>query len=141
MRWVGLAMVACTPDLPAGWETAERVAGLLQGSCTGGTPSNERVAAIYQDGSLQVRMQDTVFRCEQRVVGFHQLTDDEAAVLVQPQIVAPATEDPCFCTYDLDINVLVLEVPPAQVRVYRRGDAWSGPHEPVLVGVVPVSVR
>lgn len=138
MTWMLLALSACTRDLPDGWEDAEVANGVVQSQCTGASPGEERIAAMWVGDPPEVRLlvSSTPFRCEQRVAALYRPGADGLDVLLQPEFMALATDSGCFCTYDVEVNVVTPEDPYEQVTVFRRGDPLAGPYEPIVVGTV-----
>lgn len=127
-------LLACGPELPAGWEDAVPVRDLLQQPCAGDPygETNERIEVDF-DRSVHVDYREAHFRCAQDVEGFARSEDDRLDLLVQPIDMHPTAVAGCDCLYDVSMDVPADTI-PAEVRLYRRWDDWNDPNDPVLVG-------
>ena len=133
-----LLLVACAPDLPAGWEDAEPIADFHQAACEGDPYGKfePTVSAAESDGGLAITYDKAVFRCEQDVEGFYKLDGDTVSVLVQPIDMNPSIVAGCDCLYTLDMGV---EATGATVEMWRRWDNLNDPNDPVLIDTVEVA--
>ncbi|MBN1337304.1 MAG: hypothetical protein JXB39_15200 [Deltaproteobacteria bacterium] len=132
-------LVACAPDLPAGWEDAEGIEDFTQDEC-GGSPYDtgweSTVEANADNPGLRVVGDDLHFRCEQDVEGFYRVDGTAVDVLVQPVDMNPGLVAGCDCLYRVEASIP--EEPPATVTLYRRWDNLNDENDPVLVGSVEV---
>jgi hypothetical protein len=129
-----LLLSACGPDLPPGWEDAERVDDLVQTDCAGSPyePFDERVEVDFAADPLVVDYLEAHFRCAQPVEAFARSGAHALDLLVQPEDMHPDAVAGCDCLYD--ITMRVEDGRAETVTVYRRWDDWNEPNEPVLVG-------
>jgi hypothetical protein len=130
-------------DLPAGWESAERVAGLVQLECEGSPYEgyDERVAFQPGDGSVVIEYSEAHFRCAQDVEGFVRGEGGGLDVLVQPIDMDPDRVAACDCLYDITIELDPVTAGEHAVTVYRRWDNLNEPNDPVEIGSGMVLVR
>lgn len=128
-----LALAACGPDLPEGWEEAVPVEQLTQSDCDGNPYEDfdERYAVARTDGSVAVTGQELPFRCAQAVEGYWLEDDDGIRVLLQPVDMDPREVAGCDCLYDVELTLPTDGEGP--VGLFRRGDHASGLDAPVAV--------
>lgn len=135
-----IALAACGPDLPAGWEDARPVTSLVQTACLDASPyepHDERAEGDLGSSPYQVSLKEGHFRCEQEVAGFYRLAGAGVDVLVQPADMNPRLVAGCDCLYDIDMTLrLEVDLAPERVTVYRRWDNLNDPNEPVEIGAV-----
>lgn len=131
-------LVACGPDLPAGWEEAEPIPDFHQAACAGDPYGDYEpvVTAEQSDGGLAITYEKAHFRCEQDVEGFFKVEGDTLAVLVQPIDMNPSMVAACDCLYTLDMGV---GATGTTVEMWRRWDNLNDPNDPELVDTVEVS--
>lgn len=130
-------------DLPAGWESAERVAGLIQLECEGNPYEgyDERVAFEAGEGSVVIEYSEAHFRCAQDVEGFVRGETGALDVLVQPVDMDPEMVTACDCLYDITIELDPVRAGEHPITVYRRWDNLNEPNDPVQIGSAAVQVR
>ena len=101
-------VLACGPDLPAGWEDASPVEGFTQSECAGDalsdTGQQDVPGATATGGSVDVSVTAAQFRCSQAVEGFWRADGDALFVLVQPTDMHPSSVAKCDCLYDLQLT-------------------------------------
>lgn len=132
-----------TADLPAGWESATRVAGLVQSEC-GGSPyetHDERVAFEAGEGSIGITYSEAHFRCSQDVEAFLRDAGEELSVLVQPRDMDPESVARCDCLYEITMQLEPVTAGEHAVTLYRRWDNLNEPNEPAEIGGQTVLVR
>lgn len=129
-----LGSIACGPDLPIGWEGADRVSRLTQTECAGSPyeAHDERVEATFDD-PLQVVYREAHFRCAQDVEAFAVDDGELLSLLVQPTRMNPKAVAGCDCLYDVTME---LDLSPDRVVLWRRWDAINDPNDPVRIGEV-----
>ncbi|MFZ5479958.1 MAG: hypothetical protein ACOZNI_24550 [Myxococcota bacterium] len=129
-----LTLLACGPDLPEGWEDAERVDDFTQAEC--GDTGELALAAEAAGDDVALEVTHVGARCAQDLEAFWQPAGDAAAeVLIQPVDMTPASVAKCDCAYDL---AMVVPTPaPVTLEVWERGDehAEEDP-QPYLLGTV-----
>lgn len=135
---VGLWVGGCAgePDLPSGWETAERVEGLVQAPCSGGFGPDEPAEAMSlsaQAGALALAYEHAHFRCEQPVEAYVRKSAGALAFLVQPVDMDPGSLAACDCRYDLGLTLPVARG-SYEVTLYRRWDNITQPNQPRQIG-------
>ncbi|HKU45166.1 MAG TPA: hypothetical protein VJR89_43700 [Polyangiales bacterium] len=142
-----LGCAACASDaagdLPAGWEAAERVEGLMQAPCGGSALRDdlpETLGVSAGEGAAAVRYDHAHFRCVQDVEAYVKRANRALDVLVQPIDMHPDAVAGCDCLYDISMSV------PAPrgdytLTLYRRWDSVNTPNEPVKIGDEEVSIR
>jgi hypothetical protein len=158
-RWVVLAplaffvplLIACggsddrpvSADLPVGWESAKRVAELVQLECSGSPYDNpnERVSFNAGTGKLGIDYREAHFRCVQDVEGFSREAGARIDVLVQPIDMNPQSVAACDCLYDITILLDPVTSGAHDVAVYRRWDNLNDPNEPIRIGGGSVQVE
>jgi len=146
-----LLLVACggsddqpvSADLPLGWESAKRVAELIQLECSGSPYDNpnERVSFNAGNQKLDVDYREAHFRCAQDVEGFSREVGAAIDVLVQPIDMNPQSVTKCDCLYDITILLEPVASGAHDVTVYRRWDNLNDPNEPVRIGGGSVQVE
>lgn len=132
-----LFLIACGPDLPAGWEDAQPVTELVQTECGDSPyePFTSTVSADLAADPLSIQVTHAHFRCAQDVEGFYRQQGDVLDVLVQPIDMNPIAIAACDCLYDLDITIDT--DPVGSVTVYRRWDNENSENDPVEIGRAP----
>jgi hypothetical protein len=138
----GCASDTESPDLPAGWENAERVSNLIQLDCAGSALEEHDERATFQpsDGSLDVRYEDAHFRCEQEVEGFYKDSGDTLDILVQPIEMHPSSPVRCDCLYEITLTIEPL-AGSRQATLFRRWDDLNEPNDPVEIASEAVAVE
>lgn len=138
MTWL-LALAACGPDLPPGWEDARPVEELVQTECGGsGTDVAPAVSADLGADPLLVEASAVPFRCGQEVEAFWKQDGGVVEVLVQPIDMRPRVIPDCDCRYDLQITVGTPDPAAEELVLWRRSDAYEGTAPPPEeVGRVP----
>lgn len=131
---VALALAACGPDLPAGWEGAERVDALTQAECSG-SPYEGYDERLEVSSPTRFRYRQAPFRCEQEVEAYYQTDGNAVEVLVQPVDMHPGVVAACDCLYDIDFG-LVPPVGDDTLTLYRRWDGLNESNALVKVGEV-----
>ena len=131
-------IMACAPDLPPGWEDAERVASLSQTPCEGDPygEHDERVEVDFSGAPVQVDYKEAHFRCAQDVEAFARIEGAALDLLVQPIDMDPKVVAGCDCLYDIAMSVAEYPGVPDRVSLYRRWDDWNEPNPAVLIGRV-----
>lgn len=131
-----ILLSGCGPDLPAGWENAERVDELVQAECSDSpyqgytvTIAAEKVGA----DALRVLYSNAHFRCAQDVEAFWKTDAAGVSILVQPKDMHPDMVAGCDCLYDVTMS-LPREQESGSVSVFRRWDALNEPNDPIAVG-------
>lgn len=137
MLWF-ILLIACRPDLPAGWEDAQPVLDLTQSPCDGDPygENDERVEATAEGSNLAVDYLEAHFRCAQEVEGFYREDADTVDVLVQPIDMDPRAVAGCDCLYNVSMTVPVAA--PVSLTLFRRWDNINDPNDPVEIGSVDV---
>jgi hypothetical protein len=139
-----IALLGCSgPDLPPGWEDAERIEGLTQTECAGspyGDGPDETLTATGKAGAVSIAYDAAHFRCEQQVEGFARTTAHSVSVLVQPIDMNPSAVAGCDCLYDIRMTVGGLDQGAASVELYRRWDNANTHNDPVKIGAASVDV-
>lgn len=142
---LGAFVAACSgdPELPSGWEGAERVAGLTQSSCSTSSLRDHDERATFAPGArrLDLTYSDAHFRCEQSVEGFYRDAGGKLDVLVQPVDMHPSSVARCDCLYEIDVVVDKLGSGSRTVTLFRRWDAKNEPNEPVAIGSASVAIE
>jgi hypothetical protein len=135
------------PDLPTGWEDAEKIVEFLQGACeddpygdSGSDDFDEWVSFTGARGQVWVLYNDAHFRCAQEVEGFYRRGDGTLDVLVQPVDMDPDAVAGCDCAYFLTIFIKHLPAGELAVSVFRRWDNLNDPNDPVLIATETVTV-
>lgn len=136
------AMPALTYDLPAGWEDAVLIPGLVQTPCGGSALGNgpkDTLRANIEGSQVAIAYDHAHFRCLQDVEAFAKRADHMLEVLVQPIDMHPRSVAKCDCLYDISMQ---LDVEPGalDVTLYRRWDELTHPSEPVSIGSVSLEV-
>lgn len=128
---------ATSPDLPPGWEAAERVEKLMQMICSesGLSDIDETVSQARLGSELEVTYEHAHFRCEQPVEGYLRKQDTSLDVLVQPIDMHPDKVAACDCRYTITMQV-PLEGDTHALTVFRRWDSLTTPNDPVRIGEV-----
>lgn len=132
-----LWLLAClAPDLPAGWEDAERVEDFAQAEC--GDTGELVLAGEARDGATALSVDHVGARCAQELEAWWQPGGDATAeVLVQPVDMSPASVAKCDCAYDLAMTLPVAA--PVTLDVYQRGDRHGDDDpQPRSLGTVAV---
>jgi hypothetical protein len=130
---------ACdTPDLPEGWEDAERIEDFTQAACDQGDTGAPVITGEQQDGDVALTVGPVGFRCAQDVEGYWMPTGDAgASVLVQPIDMNPTSVAKCDCLYDLALTIPTAT--PVTMEVYKRWDRHGDDDpQPVAIGTVEV---
>ncbi len=135
-----LALTACSPDLPAGWESAEPLP-IVQSGCGRSAldDHDERLELAAKAGAIQLAYKDAHFRCEQEVEGFLKKSGATFEVLVQPRDMDPSGVDKCDGLYDITAE-LSASAGAATVKLFRRWDDINEPNQPVAIGSAEVAV-
>lgn len=132
-----LLLLACAPDLPAGWEDATLIKDFSQNECVGdpyGEYTSTVTASLVGQGT-EVTADQVPFRCAQDVEGYLRWEGPLAQILIQPVDMNPTAVAGCDCLYRLDMG---LEEPADEVAVWRRWDNINDPNDPVEVGTAVV---
>jgi len=130
------------PDLPAGWEDAERIAELTQAPCGRSALADdvpEELGWSVGDDGLTVTYDHGHFRCEQDVEGFVRREGDAIDLLVQPIDMDPQAIAACDCLYDISLQL----TPPSgdyTLTLYRRWDKHNKPNPTVEIGAAEIAV-
>jgi hypothetical protein len=145
---MALSLTACgsdshDSDLPAGWETAERVEELSQAPCGGSALRDdipEELGWSAADTGLTVTYDHAHFRCVQDVEAFIRRGKDALDLLVQPIDMNPTAVAGCDCLYDIALQVSAPRGDYA-LTLYRRWDNINRPNTPVKIGEAEISVE
>ncbi len=125
------------PELPVGWEDAQRMS-LMQSTCPPGfapLQGNPRLELTKDDQGLRGVYKDAQFRCnDQKVCGYVSESDTTTRVLVQPCEMRPATVVRCTCRYEVTF-MLPSRAGRMTLELYRRADLY-GTQGPVAAGLV-----
>jgi hypothetical protein len=141
---VSLGM-ACTspdyPDLPKGWEDAERVSHFLQLACPGADsePGDERMDVRGAEREVLIEYYDAPFRCAQELEAYSKESGSQLDVLVQPVDMHPENVTKCDCLYELHLLVETWQERRYAVDLYRRWDHFNSDNDPVEVASTEVS--
>jgi hypothetical protein len=144
LRALALAslLMACgNADLPPGWGGAERIDDFTQVPCGGSAIDGpaESVTAQGKGERIALEYMHAPFRCQQDVEAYVRESGSAVDVLVQPVELDVTVPVRCDCLYNLSMGVDA-SAGSHKVTVYRRGDNFSLPNDPVQVGSVPVQV-
>jgi hypothetical protein len=137
-----LGCASSDPDLPAGWEGAQRIEHFEQHPC-GDSALNAPAEMIdveaAQDG-IRVDYEHAHFRCEQDVEGYLRETGTKLDVLVQPIDMNPKAVAACDCTYAVAMT-LPAKSGQHEVTVYRRWDNINDDNDPVKIGAEKIDTE
>jgi hypothetical protein len=127
------------PDLPAGWEKAEKIE-LAQGECLGTSyeASEESIEATPRAGGVVVSAWAR-FRCDQEAEGYVKTDGERIDLLFQPKDMDPSTVAKCDCLYELTAS-LGAASGAHTVTVWRRWDNLNKPNDPLQIGEASVTV-
>ena len=139
MFTVLVALLACAPDLPEGWETAERVAAFAQTPCDGGGASTFSGSATSEGNFVAIEAQPVSARCDQALEAWWQATGSGGGeVLVQPVDMNPASVAKCDCG-PVAVSFRVPTTTLSTFDVYKRDDRHGNDDpQPYLLGQVGV---
>jgi hypothetical protein len=137
---VGSSACSSGPDLPDGWEDAERVERFEQRPCSRQfeTP-DETLAWQAHDAGLSVTYDHAQFRCEQNVEAYRRDRNDMIDLLVQPVDMDPSKVAGCDCLYEISMDIPAMRG-AYKLTLYRRWDNESSPNPLVKIGADDVSV-
>lgn len=122
LLFVGCLMTG--PDLPEGWEDAERIEDFTQAQC--GDTGVVALTAVASGDGVELGAGPVNARCAQDLEAYWQ----GAEVLVQPVDMEPDSVAKCGCAYDL--SMLVPTPAPVTLDVYQRTDRYGGDGEPEM---------
>jgi hypothetical protein len=136
--WLVLLLAACGPDLPEGWEDAERVHDLEQADCAGNPyeEHDEHIEVDFDRDPVRVDYLEAHFRCAQDVEAFARSDGADLSLLVQPIDMDPKVVAGCDCLFDIRMDVAEHEGTPDVVTLWRRWDNLNDPNPLVEIGTV-----
>lgn len=134
---------SANPDLPDGWQNAEKVTQFLQFSCSGSAldGGDERMEVRGGEGTMLIEYFDAHFRCAQDVEAYSKEKGNTVEVLVQPVDMDPESIAGCDCLYEIHMVMETEEEQDYEVALYRRWDHQNDDNEPVEVASESVSTR
>jgi len=124
----------CDPELPAGFSCSESLT-VTAGECEANAVDATLTTSVVLEGD-HLLVQNAMFRCEQRVCAYSDVTETPARIVLQPCEMDPDELVRCSC-----YSTYTVELPdaPTAIDVYVRGDHQSGRDEPELVGSIDFS--
>ena len=134
-----VTLLACAPDLPEGWETAERVTDFAQTPCDKANTSTFYGAVTSDGDSVTIEAQPVSARCDQALEAWWQATGSGGGeVLVQPVDMNPASVGKCACG-PVAVSFRVPTTTLSTFDVYKRDDRHgTDDPQPYLLGEVGV---